>query len=236
MVYNKLNEIMKDELSPKNFTEFQTQVSKDHYHYEFYDNVERFIDYYFQKNSIIKLNDKIDKILEVGIGNKTLTNYLKEFGFSVTTCDFAKDLKPDKVADVRKLPFDDKEFDVSVGFEVLEHIPFSDFKVALNELARVSKKYVIISLPNSVSYFEFVLKFSLPKIRDKKLHFKIQLPNFLTRHSSYEHFWELNKKDWPISKIRNIIKNCKLEIIDEFEPEMHITHHFFVMKKKNNGN
>lgn len=219
---------------PQNSYRFKTQVRKDHYYNKFYDNEDRFIDYYFQKNSIIKLNDKIDKILEVGIGNKTLTNYLKEFGFSVTTCDYAKDLKPDKVADVRKLPFNDNEFDVSVAFEVLEHNSFSDFKVALNELARVSKKYVIISLPNSVSYFEFMLKFSFPKIREKKMHFKIQIPNFLTKHRSPEHYWELNKKDWPISKIKNIIKNCKLEIIDEFEPKMHITHHFFVMKKNNN--
>lgn len=220
----------------ENFTSdnFKTQVNKDHYHKRTYDSVERFIDYYFQKNSIIKLPEKIEKILEVGVGNKTLTNYLKQNGFSVTTCDFAKDLHPDKVADIRNLPFSDKEFDLSVAFEVLEHIPFSDFKTGINELARVSKKYVIISLPNSVSYFEFMVKFSLPKIRNKKLHFKIQVPNFLTRHKSKEHHWELNKKNWPISKIREEIKNCKLEIINEFEPEMHITHHFFIMKKLKN--
>lgn len=48
-------------------------------------------------------------------------------------------------ADVQKLPFDNESFEVVLALEVLEHVP--DYKVALDEIFRVSNKYVIISVP-----------------------------------------------------------------------------------------
>ena len=210
---------------------FKTQVKKEHYSKRDYDNFESFISYYYQTRCLLDYSDEIENILEIGIGNKTLTNYLKEYGFNTTTCDYAADLKPDKVADIRKLPFSDEEFDAVVAFEVLEHIPFTDFDIALKELRRVSKKYVIISIPNSTSYIEWKIKFSLPKIRDKQSYFKFQIPNFLTRQGKSNHKWELNKKNFPSKKIRNVIMKSGLEILNEFEPKLNLGHHFFFMKK-----
>jgi len=212
-------------------TKFETQVSGDHYVDKFYDDVESFISYYYQSKSILSLGENIKNILEIGIGNKTLTNYMKQYGYNVTTCDYADDLNPDYVADVRDLPVNDNDFDVVIAFEILEHIPFSDFEKALKELSRVSKKFVIISIPNSTSYIELSLKFSFPKIRNKKAYGKIQIPNFMTRQGESNHKWEMNKKGFPASEIKNKIKNSGLEIINEFEPKMHLFHHFFIMKK-----
>ena len=47
---------------------FNTQVPKEHYSNN-YDNVFRFISYYYQIDLAIKLKPK--NILEIGIGNKT---------------------------------------------------------------------------------------------------------------------------------------------------------------------
>lgn len=211
--------------------EFKTQVKKEHYSKAEYDDYESFISYYYQTKCLLDLSTEIDNILEIGIGNKKLTNYLKEYGFNVTTCDYAEDLEPDKVADVRNLPFEDNEFDAVVAFEVLEHIPFLDFRNALKEIRRVSRQYVIISIPNSTSYIEWKIKFSIPKIRNKQSYFKLQIPNFLTKQGDSNHKWELNKKKFPIKKIRNEIFESGLKILNEFEPELNLFHHFFIMRK-----
>ena len=108
---------------------FETQVSKEHYNIKEYDTTYRFISYFHQIEETLRTNPRT--VLEVGVGNKIVSNYLREYGVKVKTCDFDKGLKPDVVADVRKLPFRDREFDTVIAFEVLEHLPFEDFETAL---------------------------------------------------------------------------------------------------------
>lgn len=48
-------------------------------------------------------------------------------------------------ADINKLPFEDDEFDIAVGGEVLEHI--MNPMVGLQELFRVARERVVLSLP-----------------------------------------------------------------------------------------
>lgn len=50
-------------------------------------------------------------------------------------------------ASITKLPFADKEFDCVTALEVIEHLNSTELDNALSELARVSNKYVIISVP-----------------------------------------------------------------------------------------
>ncbi|MEM2424879.1 MAG: class I SAM-dependent methyltransferase [Candidatus Bathyarchaeia archaeon] len=49
--------------------------------------------------------------------------------------------------DVANLRFKDKSFDVVTALEVIEHLPYSTYKRALKEIARVSKRLIIISVP-----------------------------------------------------------------------------------------
>ena len=56
---------------------------------------------------------------------------------SYKSVDVAEDLQPEVVGSVTKLPFPDKSFDVVVAFEVLEHLPFEKFEVAVSEISRV---------------------------------------------------------------------------------------------------
>ena len=51
-----------------------------------------------------------------------------------------------KKGDVYKLPYKDNSFDLVLCMEVLEHLDKP--LVALEELKRVSKKYVLLSVPN----------------------------------------------------------------------------------------
>ena len=53
---------------------FNIQVQREHYNKN-YDDLPRFISYFHQIESVI--NTKSKTVLEVGIGNKTVTNYFK---------------------------------------------------------------------------------------------------------------------------------------------------------------
>lgn len=53
---------------------------------------------------------------------------------------------PLNVADVQHLPFPDNSFDLVLCLEVLEHLP--DSALGLRELLRVSRDYVLASVPH----------------------------------------------------------------------------------------
>ncbi len=212
---------------PKNF---DVQVPKEHY-LEDYDDVKRFIAYFYQIDLVRKL--KPDRVLEIGVGNKTVSNYLKQNGIKLDTCDFDKDLNPDYVADIRDLPFDDKCYDVVMACEVLEHIPWKDLDKALSELQRTSKKYVLISIPYSSTGFELILKFPFVRTIIKRpfLDLFFRIPFSFVPIKSRQHHWEMGRKNYPIKKIRDAIKKY-FKIVKEVRPIIHSYHHFFILEKK----
>lgn len=122
--------------------------------------LKQFISKALQINLIIKTKPK--NILEIGIGDKETSDYLKKYGFKVTTCDYNEELKPDFIADIRELPFKDNSFDTVACFEMLEHLPYEYFDVCLKELKRVSRKNVIISFPYSSWYIRNWIQFRAP--------------------------------------------------------------------------
>ena len=210
---------------------FDVQVDRKHYYIEEYDTLETFIRYFYQIDQTRKLNPK--NILEIGIGNKTVSNYFKQHGMEVTTCDFDKNLEPDYIADIRELPFEDNSFDVVLASEILEHLPWESVDSALAELRRVSKKYVIISIPHATCFFEFVIKFSLIKKILKKnfLRFIVGMPLFFSKINflNGEHYWEIGRKNYSVKKVKNALKK-HFRIIKEFRPVLTFNK-FFVLEK-----
>ena len=77
--------------------DFDVQVGSDHY-YDDYNSFVRFASFYHQIINIEK--NKPSSIFEIGVGNNTLSNYLRGKQYNVTTCDFDKKLNPDIVADI----------------------------------------------------------------------------------------------------------------------------------------
>lgn len=196
-----------------------------------YDTLERFISYYYQIELIRELNPKT--LLEIGIGSKVVSEYLKRMGIKVTTCDIDSNLFPDKVGDIRNLPFENESFDVVAAFQVLEHIPFSDFEKALKEMSRVSKKYAIASLPFRHTAFEIVLKIPFIRTIFKKpfLSFCLRIPLiFYNERNLGEHQWELGLRRFSLSKIRKCFSKY-FKILKEVRPTLNSYHHFFVLEK-----
>jgi 2-polyprenyl-3-methyl-5-hydroxy-6-metoxy-1,4-benzoquinol methylase len=190
-----------------------------------YDKLESFVSYYNQYNLIKSLNPK--KILEIGVGNKTLSNYLKIQKFNIKTVDIDPKYKPDVVGDVRSLPFKSKSFDCVVAFEVLEHLPFNDFKLALKELSRVSNGNLIISLPYVSARFGGIIFLFRHKFN---LSFKLTEYFWLAHKFKGAHYWEMGKRGYSLAKIRSEIQSCGLSIKQEYNSPYNPSHYFFVIK------
>ncbi len=209
------------------------QVKKEHY-YRDYDDMFRFISYFHQIDLLKQLDVK--KVLEIGVGNFTVSNYLRQHGYDLTTCDYDKTLNPDYVADVRKLPFKDASYDVVLCYEVLEHIPFPDMAKALSEVSRVSRKYAIISIPYPSLHFAFFVQFPFIHRIFKRpyLNFSINIPEFFKKidiEKNKQHYWEIGTKGYPISRVKKVISQ-QFCIRKEFRSDLQPYHYFFILEKK----
>jgi SAM-dependent methyltransferase len=95
----------------------------------------------------------VQSILDVGCGNGAFLNSLPDRYQSVgldSSWEALKYVKTKAIhGDVAALPFESASFDLVTCLEVLEHLPSGIFEKALSELQRVSKKYIIISVPNN---------------------------------------------------------------------------------------
>lgn len=204
---------------------FMKQVDKTAYQFFSYAHPGRFISYYYQLAEVLSLAP--ESVLEVGVGDGIFRDYLKNNTEVIyTSIDVAGDLHPDVIGDVTKLPFRDASFDVACAFEVLEHLPFEKLEQALVELNRVARYAVVLSLPHFGPPVKFLLK--LPFLPEIAVAFKIP---FARKHTfNGQHYWEIGKRGYETSKIRNILKKY-FTIDKEFIPFENQYHHFYVLRK-----
>lgn len=99
-----------------------------------------------------------------------------------------------------RLPFADSAFDVVAALDVLEHL--DDPHAALQELYRVAKKAVMISLPN-MHYIEFRLGFLLGRGLSGKYSFPVK--PVLDRHR-----WVLSYSE----AVAFIVENSKGHVVE----------------------
>lgn len=96
----------------------------------------------------------VKTVLDVGVGGGSVFRELKNSPrLECSGIDISRELvdrlKDDrvKVGDVRRIPFNDEEFDLVLAGDILEHIEDGYFEKSVSEIARVSKKYILISSP-----------------------------------------------------------------------------------------
>ena len=97
--------------------------------------------------------DDVNTILEVGSGNGLLIKSLRDSGYDPVASDISSNAlkhihtRKRVQAEASNLPFPTDSFDLIFACELLEHIPVPIFSRVLDELARVSQKYIIITTP-----------------------------------------------------------------------------------------
>jgi len=198
-----------------------------HYYRHSYDSKGRFSSYWHQIDEAVSLTPS--HFLEVGIGNGFVSKYLKANGIDVKTLDIDYRLSPDIIGSVLAIPFPNEAFDVVSCCEVLEHLPYSEFKNALTELARVSQKFVIISLPDVTTSYRFNIE--LPRLKPiKKL-----VAHPFHRGSQHpwdsEHYWEIGIISYYLKRIIKDLRSCGFDIIKTYRVFEFRYHRFFSLKK-----
>ncbi len=176
--------------------------------YNNYDDKGKWELYFIEKELVIKYVEKPSNILEIGIGNKFLSDYLKKKGYKLTTCDFNKNLNPDIISDIRDMSKIKAKYEMILAFEVLEHFPFGDLDKALKEVSRLlnDNGIFIIEVP------------------------KVPLPLSMKVLYNNQHYWELGKLGHSKRRFNKHLKRF-FNILESFNTR---TERFYVMKKRFN--
>jgi hypothetical protein len=239
-------------------TDFEVQVPAEHYG-DGYDSPARLASYNEQIALTLERSVVGDKLLEVGVGNGTVSRSLRAHGRRVTTVDFDEALKPEIVADIRELPFLDNRFNGALAFEVLEHLPWEDVRKALKELRRVAIWSLVsvpnvgpafslrAQLPNGAHLFRMMLRRELP-IRDaawaltqreawRRQGGSVERVAAVTPlHAQQnifdgQHHWVLGESGLEAKDFVELCMFSGLNVARDFRPASHPSHHFFVLER-----
>lgn len=205
------------------------QVSKSHYNFSKYLNKIRWASIWHQLDEITMFSPS--KVLEIGPGPGVLKATAKTIGINIETMDIDPDLAPDHNYSVFDMPFRNGEYDIVCAFQMLEHLPFEKSLDAFSEMCRVAKKGVIISLPNCSR--RWTLSATIPKIGI--INLSVPKPRLKAPLHIFdgEHFWEINKLGYSISKVKKmLLKNNNIILTKEYQVWENPYHHFFIFKKR----
>ncbi len=97
----------------------------------------------------------VKTIIDVGCGNGLITNAL-DSKYSILGVDRSRAaldyVKTEKLlAECDNIPVANDSYDLALSSEVLEHLPEEIYNSTTKELSRISKKYILISVPNDES-------------------------------------------------------------------------------------
>lgn len=165
--------------------------------------------YWHQQKLISNYIQKGDKILEIGVGSKFTSNYLRSRGFDITTIDIDQNKNPDIIADIVNYSFD-QNYDHILAFEIFEHIPFEDFVKALKNISSICNKNVFISLPrNEKTWFRLSLDLKIFKIDN------FQITTKRNKVKSKYHYWELDYKDYTKKKLMQLFNENNFRLLKQ---------------------
>ena len=200
------------------------QVEEGHYDPSAYDELHRWKSYWYQIQAIGRSQPA--RLLEIGSGSGVISWYARErMGVEVVTFDFDNALSPDIVGDVRDLTqyFECDSFDCVCAFQVLEHIPFEDFERALQAMASISSRSVLISLP----HWGYPIELRMQLVR-RAWTFAMARKVSPPKRWSFdgEHHWEIGVEGCSLQTVRNVV-NGPLEIKREYFCPDYSYHYFF---------
>ena len=124
-----------------------------------------------QIEKILKIVDYIDgndSVLDVGCGNAFYSKYFKNYKGIDKSVKLVKKNKLCRYGVAEDLPFKDKSFDVVISITAIHN--FDDFEKSLDEMKRVRKKRVIISLLKKSKKFDLIKKAIKKRFKVKEIN------------------------------------------------------------------
>ena len=207
---------------------------------------------YHQVQQITLLKD-VHSILEFGPGRGLTGSILKYYGHDYMSCDLEspdlespynhKFTKPDFYSSILDFKTTNK-YDLVCAFEVLEHNPLEEFQSHIVKLAKLSRKYIYLSLPYSGRWISFTLNINLPKLRlnfskmfkwDRIISPKRDIKNYLKLKKPFpfhdKHWFEFGDKNFKMKDIQKVFLENKLNLIETFHSQSFPMHCFFLLSK-----
>jgi SAM-dependent methyltransferase len=94
----------------------------------------------------------VTSVLDVGCGDGVITNalppHLKVVGLDPSPAALRHVRRETRIGSISAIPFKDDAFDLVMTTDVIEHLPPDVLKLAVKELTRVAKKYVLVCVPH----------------------------------------------------------------------------------------
>lgn len=204
-------------------------LKKDVYFSDGYFSPDQFISFTEQLHLVHSLNK--NDLLEIGIGNGIVSDFLRKAGLNVTTFDINPKLNPDFVGSVTDLKniFPHRKFDLILCAEVLEHMPFACFEKAINNIAETTSDYAILTLPRCQKIiYDIQFKVKIPKLPyiEKGIFFSIPGSTIIQ-----EHHWEIDSSKETRLKAINLIIKKYFKIVDSNRFRFRPFHYYFILKK-----
>lgn len=204
----------------------KVQVPTTHYSHDRYMHKARWASYWHQMREVTSLTPA--SVLEVGVGTGVVAATLRGWGIAVKTLDIDASLSPDVLGSVTAIPLPDGSVDVALAGQVLEHLPWEEVGTALREMRRVSRKGIVVSVPDRRHTLLFCsLQFPLFGRRE----FAVRIPTRKPHRFDGQHHWELGVPGYPIARFKELAASCGLKLIRSCAPSDVPTKHFFVFEK-----
>ena len=217
----------RDALEAREAASHHLQVDCGYYYRNSYDSKLRFACYWHQIDQILQQDSR--SVLEVGIGNAFVSDYLRRSGVPVVTVDIDGALGPTVVGSVLSLPLKERTFDVVACFEVLEHLPYESFGSALRELGRLSRRSVIISVPDIGRCYRLLV--TIPRLGERR--WMIELPTLRRKPHVFDgqHYWEIGWRGFEIQRIYGDIVRSGFCVEQTFRVFEWPYHRVFVLRR-----
>lgn len=192
---------------------------------------DRWMSYWYQITEAMNLSPLT--VLEIGPGNRIVTDIIKKIGIEVTTLDIDPANDPDIVADVTALRAGEiGQFDLVMACQILEHIRYEDAIKALVNIHSISRKHLILSVPYTErGTFKIFLGFMLFPLLRRKSFAKIF--TIFPRAWTYNgiHYWELGAKGFSLRRFLKDLKAAKWSVLRRYAVKENPYHYFFICEK-----
>jgi ubiquinone/menaquinone biosynthesis C-methylase UbiE len=106
------------------------------------------------ESTIDLIPNDVESLVDIGCGNGVFLNQLlarnkeiRVLGVDRSNAALKHVECDSKIGDIIDIPIESNSYDCVTCLQVLEHIPMRVYNKALDELARISKKYIIIGVP-----------------------------------------------------------------------------------------